>query len=230
MAVLTPASVYAPGRKPPKPEIIQLLNEIIARALPLIAPEDTGRYLVVGVDGPEWQDFPPPTGVESLTAGTGITINNADPQAPSIAVKRLRIGLNLEFYRNPQTALIGTTNGTAFNTPGNALSSSTIRWRGDLGLKVVSAIWRTVWTPGSPAANVGSRICWADDGPTNITEIARHVRNSGTTPVVDATDVTAAFNAQTANKQILHQTIGDGSLAASIYGQWIELVYEAVDS
>jgi len=144
----------------------------------------------------------------------------------STSTNKKAIQTYLEFYRNPQTALIGTASAAAWLNPGNAFSASTARWRGDLGFKVLSARWVITWTPGPSSSSSGLRLCWAEDGPTNIIEFARLTGNGATTPIVSAADVTAALNGQNQNRSILHQTLGNGSNGVQIYSSVIEIVFD----
>lgn len=149
-------------------------------------------------------------------------------QSQFVSGQKKRIVTSFEFYRSPAVALNGTTDGAEWQFPGTALSASSLRWLGSYGLRVVHARWVLVWNANSPAAFLGSRIAWADSGPSNIQEIGRLTRNTGNSPVVDALDVTAALNAQTADKQLIHQTIGDGSKGGLIYANNIDIVWETI--
>lgn len=132
----------------------------------------------------------------------------------------------LTFYRDPQTPLTGTSDAGNWLYPGNATSASTARWRGDMGFKIATARWIVVWTPGNSSTSSGVRLCWADDGPSNITEFARINGNNATTPVTAAVDITSALNSMTVNKQILHQTLGNGSAGVQIYSSVLEIVWD----
>lgn len=134
------------------------------------------------------------------------------------------------FYRNPSTPIYGTTNGAAFAFPGNALTASSFRFRGDLGFRpILSAKWIIVWNPNTTSGYTAVRLVKGDDGPANLVELARVQHNYYTSPKVDAVDITAALQGIVNNqqyKQILQQTAGNGAYGALIYASWIEIVWE----
>ena len=133
------------------------------------------------------------------------------------------------FYRNPQTSLIGTVSGSSFAYPGSALTASSFRLRGDLiNRPVQSAKWVIVWNPNTTSGYTAVRLVKGDDGPSNISEIARVQNNNYTNPRVDGVDITLEIQAILNNneyKQILQQTAGNGSNGAKIYASWIEIVW-----
>lgn len=133
----------------------------------------------------------------------------------------------ITFFRNPEFPLDGTTPSSLWKCPGNALSASSARLIAEYPMKIVYARWVLVWNPQAGVTYNAVRLVTADNGPTNLAQIAFLNRNNTSTPVVDAFDLTATLQdifASGVSKQLLQQTCGDS--ASKIYGSWIECVYE----
>ena len=139
------------------------------------------------------------------------------------------------FYRNAQTPIIGTSSGAVFAFPGNALTASSFKLRAnELGsANLLVARWVLVWTPDNPDPNspTGVRLISADDGPSNIQQIARIDSPTGVstfTPIVSAVNVTTALQniiSSLQGKNILQQTYGNGANGCKIYSSSIEMVW-----
>ena len=135
----------------------------------------------------------------------------------------------LTFYRDPAVPLLGTTPSSPWKYPGNALTASSNRIYAQAA-RLQKAAWYLVWTPNAGATYNAARLVKADNGPTNLEQIAFINRNNTNTPVVDSVDMTAALNAildslmPGESKQILMQTCGDA--ASAIYRSTIDLVWE----
>jgi hypothetical protein len=137
-------------------------------------------------------------------------------------------------YRNPVQGLPGTISSAAWAWPGNALSASVMPLRGDL-LKgrLRYARWVLTWNPCTPdpALRTGARLVSADNGPSNLAEIARiwsPAQQPCTTPRVDAVEITDALN-EILDVQVLkhigQQTFGNEVTGCLIYASWIELIW-----
>jgi hypothetical protein len=134
--------------------------------------------------------------------------------------------LNLEFYRNPSTPILGTTPSVPWKYPGMALSASSVRLF-HTTKALLCARWVLVWNPSAGAAYNAVRLISADDGPSNEVQLAFINANQKNSPIVSAVDVTAALSslicslAPGSYKQLLQQTCGD--TASKIYASNLEL-------
>lgn len=119
--------------------------------------------------------------------------------------------------------------GGAYQSLGAALSSSYILLfeLGDVG-KIFKARWVVIWA--SDNSDNKTRLIHADDGPTNITEIAEVQSNGSGNPIVSAVDVTAEFQALQASvstyKNIGLQTSKENGSSLRYYAVRLELTYE----
>lgn len=115
---------------------------------------------------------------------------------------------------------------------GDALSASTKGFPFSKGLPHVErAYWKMVWTPNTPSVQV--RLIYADDGPSNITEIGRISHCGQVTPIATPTlDFTEVFNAlvdSAVDKQIGFQIMDslccDYNAPTSIYESRLVVIY-----
>lgn len=137
------------------------------------------------------------------------------------------VSVPMEMYRNAGSSVTGGSSSVAFANPGSAFTASTHQWYAstfDLST-LVYARWLVAWTPGHASNACAIRLCHSDSGPTNTTEIERFTQ-TGTTPRVDAVDVTTDIQALVANKTLHYQTLGNGTEAPAIYLSTLELVFE----
>ena len=138
---------------------------------------------------------------------------------------------NLEFYRNPATAFTGSTGSSEYIYPGSAASASVQVIHAELlqGREILFARWVLVWNPNTAGAATGARlITFTGEDPTQV-EIARIEVASYQSPRVNDVDLTTAIQAILDGGVLTfvgHQTIGNGSNAALIYGSWIEIVWQ----
>jgi hypothetical protein len=131
----------------------------------------------------------------------------------------------LTFYRNPSSPILGTVPSTPFKMPGAALSASSIRIYPSTR-PLLLATWVLVWDPNAGAAFNAVRLVSADDGPTNLQQIAFLNKNQSSSPIVQAADITTAIQSIMSgqvSKQILMQTAGDSQ--SKIYRSTIDLVW-----
>lgn len=127
----------------------------------------------------------------------------------------------------------GSPSGAMFSWTGAATTANTFTIRPYLfeGWTVKFCRWVCAWTPNTPGASPAiSRLVYADDGPSNITEIARFTHTNYMTPIDDTVDITAiikplwnAWRDAGVGKHIGHQTAGDGLDSPLIYQSRIEL-------
>lgn len=135
-------------------------------------------------------------------------------------------------YAEPRSseALAQSSTGGSYVWANDALTASTFTFRFDKGSlweDILYARWYVVWHPNGDTNN-GIRLVHADDGPTNITEIAEFTGRSDTSQIVSETDITtdlATLLAGGAKKHIGHQikTTGTGM---KIYLSRVEVVWE----
>lgn len=130
----------------------------------------------------------------------------------------------------------GAASGASFAWTGAATTSNTYTIRPYLftGWTVLFARWVCAWNPSTPGASPAiARLVYADDGPSNITEITRFSHTSYTNPIDDTVDITAilqplwnSWRDGGVYKHIGHQTAGDGADHPLIYQSRIELFIE----
>lgn len=138
--------------------------------------------------------------------------------------------------RHSSMPVTGTKDGANFAFPGNALSASTFKLHISSmpTARVKYARWILVWNPqvSDPTSPTGARLVSMDDGPSNIQQIGRIDSPAGVTYVTPRTnevDVTDALNALLVggiDKQLGHQTYGNGSNGCLIYSSSVEIVWE----
>lgn len=153
---------------------------------------------------------------------------------PTIISKPIKISwqANFDFYRNPQIPIIGTTDGSLWTFPGNALSASVIPlWPNYIGgTKIKYARWVLVWNPNTDVVSTKVRLIKADSGITNVEEIAQISRSNYHNPTVNGVDITIALQSILDSglswKQLGQQTIGNGKNGCLIYASWIEIIWE----
>lgn len=161
--------------------------------------------------------------IASLALAFGLTVTAAAQPV---------VQTEISFYRSAAVPIAGTT-GTAWAFPGAALSASTHVIWGVFQPTLAYARLVVAWTPGSAFTKSGVRLVSADFGPTNIAAVCAFER-TGTTPVVDACDVTAALQALITEYDGIAgpsafvlglQMRGTGSVAAKVYSAVIEVVW-----
>jgi hypothetical protein len=137
--------------------------------------------------------------------------------------------IDYTFYRDPANALIGKATGAQFLYPGDALSASSFRIRADLTNRPVkSALWVIAWNPKTGTSPTVVRLVKADDGPANVTEIARVTGTNYNNPKVEQVDITAQIQdimAGGIKKHLLQQTAGNGANGPYIYASWVEIIW-----
>jgi hypothetical protein len=132
---------------------------------------------------------------------------------------------------------IGAKSGAAFAWTGAACTANTYTIRPIFfpGWTVKFCRWVCAWDPVTPGSSPAAvRLVYADDGPANVTEIARFAHAHYTNPIDDAVDLTTIFRglwtAWQANgvayKHIGHQTAGDGQDMPLIFQSRVELFLE----
>lgn len=139
------------------------------------------------------------------------------------------IATNIQLFGPAQT-----TNETVTDTAaapkwiGSVLSGSTHRFPFSRGMApVASARLLVLWAPRNVSNYV--RLVSADDGPSNIVELARVQSNGNMGPTAQAVDVTQALNnliAAGVDKQVGFQIGGDGLNAWTLYEVQLELNYQ----
>lgn len=146
---------------------------------------------------------------------------------PSFAQNKV-FATNIQLFGPAQT-----TNETVTDTAGapkwigSVLSGSTHRFQFSKGfLQVESARLLVLWAPRNVANYV--RLVSADDGPSNIVEVARIQSNGNMGPTAQAVDVTQVLNnliAAGVDKQLGFQIGGDGLNAWTLYEVQLEINY-----
>ena len=143
-----------------------------------------------------------------------------------------------DLYRNSSVPIYCPSDGS-WVWPGGALTANTIKFYGGFanqnGNNIAYVRWVIVWNPNVqsyPYSPTSVRLVIADDGPTNIYQIAQVMPPSGVasiTPIVSAVDVTQLFKtlvSQSINKTVGHQSVGNTATGPLIYGSWLEVVWE----
>lgn len=133
-------------------------------------------------------------------------------------------------YRDAAVALNCTVSGAQFAWPGSALTASTTTVYFNFSPKrpITYARWVVAWNPNTGASPTGLRLVHADDGPSNVTEIARITGMNYFQPRVDAVDVTATMQSLSdgaSYKHIGHQTFGNGMNGCLIYSSVLLVVW-----
>lgn len=140
----------------------------------------------------------------------------------------------VDFYRSSQTFMPSQV-GTAWTFSGSSLTGQTVRLPLDHGLDPAGleyARFIVTWRPNVPAGVGGVRLVHCDDGPVNVTEIAKFER-ADPNPVPNAADVTAALRAMMAaaiaagktHKHLGVQMHGNGTTAVELFSAALELVW-----
>lgn len=115
---------------------------------------------------------------------------------------------------------------------GSVLSNSTYWLEMSHGLaELAKARFTVFWTPRNTANYV--RLVHADNGPSNIVEIARIQSNGLMTPTGQAVDVTAAMNALIAagvDKHIGFQVGGDGVNQWTMNNVRLEMIFKVPEA
>lgn len=130
----------------------------------------------------------------------------------------------LTFYRNPAVPVLGATPTNNWQSPGAALTASSVRIYP--GRPILSATWVVAWNPNAGPTYNALRLVAADDGPTNLLPIAFLNAKERMTPMVQSYDITDAVNTimnSSASRQIIMQTCGD--TVSQIYRSTIDLVW-----
>lgn len=148
-----------------------------------------------------------------------------------------KIPVVYDMFRNTNDPLVGNKTST-WAVGGSCFTAQSIIFHANAlaGMNIESATWRLTWLPNIPTASqTAVRLCSADSGPSNITEITSFFGSANTTnPRNDAVDVTAALKALVdshkvtpAMFQLFTQTIGDGTYGPLIYSSALEVIYNA---
>lgn len=136
----------------------------------------------------------------------------------------------LILYKNTEYPLHGTSAGASYVFPGTALSANVSVLHADKPMKLLTyARWVLAWNPNTGASPTGVRLIHADQGPSNIVQIAEFRATNKNTPKVDGIEITNELNALISAglwKQLGHQTFGNGANGALIYSSVIECVWE----
>lgn len=132
-------------------------------------------------------------------------------------------------YRNAQTPVTCAAT-PKFSWPGAALTSSTtgIYFNHMRGRKIVFAGWVLAWNPNTDDTKTGIRLVHMDDGPRNITEIAKATGTNYKAPRHDKFDVTEDIQKLFdggAFKHIGHQSYSDSKSACLIYSSILVIVW-----
>lgn len=127
------------------------------------------------------------------------------------------------------TPVLGSVSGGSWAFPGAALTASTYRIYGDYltGRTVLRADWVVAWNPNTGPNPTGVRLVKMDNGPANITELARVDAMNRTTPQVSGVDITAEIQTILDNgeyKHLGHQTYGNGANGCLIYSSVIYII------
>lgn len=130
--------------------------------------------------------------------------------------------------------IIGEPSGAVWAWPGAALTASVTTLHAGLGeYSLVAACWVLAWDPATAGSSpTGVRLIHADDGPSNITEIARIDATYATTPRRSSVDILDALrgvlSSGATHKHIGHQTFGNGQNGPRIYLSEIQCVWSTV--
>jgi hypothetical protein len=150
-----------------------------------------------------------------------------------------KIVTQFDLFRNCGQALQGHE-GWPWNYAGGCLTAQSAVFHPQAfdGLEVVFAQWRICWHPNVPEpAQTAVRLISADDGPSEIQEIAATYSGGKVTPTLDTfnegfniTDKVRALvdsHRGTGKRfQLIHQSMGDGMHGCLIFSSSIELVFE----
>lgn len=136
-----------------------------------------------------------------------------------------------DLFRHPGNPLIGTISGGDWNWPATALSSSTKSiWANYMqGRQVVQVWWLLVWNPNTDNSPTGVRLVLADNGPSNIQEIARIDGMNYHNPRVESRDITTSIQTLLDNgtyKIIGEQTYGNGVNGCLIYASTLYVIWK----
>jgi hypothetical protein len=149
-------------------------------------------------------------------------------------VQPRKIPVVFDMFRNTGAPLIGNKT-SSWAVGGSCFTAQSIIFHEEVlpTMSVDRAIWRVCWLPNIPTtAQTGVRLCSADSGPSNITQVYSFFGSANTTnPRNDAADVTGAITALIESHktipsifQLFTQSVGDGVNGPLIYSSSLELV------
>lgn len=148
----------------------------------------------------------------------------------------MKIITQLDMYRNSANPMVGNKTNN-WDVGGACFTAQTIPFHADAldGLVVESAIWRICWKPNiNSPAQTAVRLCWANSGPSNITQIESFFSGGKTnTPLNEAVNITEKLNQiifehknPATYFQLFTHSIGDGTNAPLIYSSALEITYD----
>lgn len=139
---------------------------------------------------------------------------------------------HIVLFKHPSVPIVGTADAANWSWPGTACTANTFKLFPAMlpGLSLLYARWILAWNPMTADAPTSVRLVVADDGPSNIVEIAKITRTEGSTPFDDGVIITeklapwwSGCQAQGLAKNVGHQTCGNGQNGCLIYTSWVEI-------